>query len=398
MKREFITTSSADSVPSVREWWLDQRARRERRLGFSSTQPARGGLGFTLIEMLVCIAIMAVMMAMVLPAIQNARESARATYCRSNLAQLGEAFHAYHMTHQSLPSGSVDLQSPAAPGPDRFVWGWALQLLPQLDEQTLMSRLDASRGVDDPVNRAIIEQAPEFLTCPSSSRETPIGYAGCHHDVLAPIQSDNNGILTLNSHVRFDELVDGLHQTILLGEAADVRWAEGTSGSLRNFGLGYGEAYVKTYFRVTPEGEDERQRTLKNTIREEQGLAPNAMNSEEESGAELDGSPDDSAPDSEMNDDLQNAISPKNAEENHEPANPTDVDSNPPGVSDPPAPPNISEQSAKQYRETGFWPIHRDSGNFLLVDGSVRSISRSVHLEILRRLANRHDHQPVGDF
>jgi prepilin-type processing-associated H-X9-DG protein len=99
-----------------------------------------------------------------------------------------------------------------------------------------------------------------------------------------------------------------------------------------------------------------------------------------------------------MNDDLQNAISPKNAEENHEPANPTDVDSNPPGVSDPPAPPNISEQSAKQYRETGFWPIHRDSGNFLLVDGSVRSISRSVHLEILRRLANRHDHQPVGDF
>ncbi len=398
MKRDFITTSSADSHSPVREWRLDQQAKWRRRLVFSISHSARRDFGFTLIEMLVCFAILAVMMGMVLPAIQNARESARATYCRSNLAQLGEAFHAYHMTHQSLPSGSVDLQSPAALGPDRFVWGWALQLLPQLDEQTLMSGLDASRGVDDPVNRAIIEQTPEFLMCPSRSSQIPIGYAGCHHDVLAPIQSDNNGILTLNSHVRFDELVDGLHQTILLGEAADVHWAEGTSGSLRNFGLGYGEAYVKTYFCVNPEAEDVRKRTLQDTIREEQGLAPSSLAPEEESGAAYEDSSNDSGAGSSLNDDSQNTITPGDAQENQEPANSADEDSNPPGVSDPPAPPNISEQRAKQYRETGFWPIHRNSGNFLLVDGSVRSISRSVHLEILRRLANRHDHQPVGDF
>ncbi len=398
MKRDFITTSSAVSHSPVREWRLNQQTKWRRRQVFSISRPVRRDFGFTLIEMLVCIAILAVMMGMVLPAIQNARESARATYCRSNLAQLGEAFHAYHMTHQSLPSGSVDLQSPAAPGPDRFVWGWALQLLPQLDEQTLMSRLDASRGVDDPVNRAIIEQTPEFLMCPSRSSQIPIGYAGCHHDVLAPIQSDNNGILTLNSHVRFDELVDGLHQTILLGEAADVHWAEGTSGSLRNFGLGYGEAYVKTYFCVNPEAEDVRKRTLQDTIREEQGLAPSSLAPEEESGAEYEDSSNDSGAGSSLNDDSQNTITPGDAQENQEPANSADEDSNPPGVSDPPAPPNISEQRAKQYRETGFWPIHRNSGNFLLVDGSVRSISRSVHLEILRRLANRHDHQPVGDF
>ena len=82
---------------------------------------------FTLIELLVAIAIMAVLTAMILPALQSSRQSARATQCRSNLAQLGEAFHAYHMTQGTLPSGSVDLQSPAMAGPDRFAWGWALQ-------------------------------------------------------------------------------------------------------------------------------------------------------------------------------------------------------------------------------------------------------------------------------
>ena len=335
--------------------------------------------GFTMIEMLVCIAIMAVMVSMTLPAIQNARESARATYCRSNLAQLGEAFHAYHMTHLSLPSGSVDLQSPAAPGPDRFVWGWALQLLPQLDEQALASKLDASRGVDDPANRIFIDRTPEFLRCPSASSLMPIGYAGCHNDVLAPIQADNNGVLTLNSHVRFHELVDGLHQTILLGEAADVRWAEGTSGSLRNFGLRYGQAYVKTYVFVSPEMESSRTSTLKDTIRDELKQTSPAKDTsidEEDESDDLSDAPQ-----------LDSAMSDADPDESAEgtPATPSTEQ----------AP---QELAAKQYRETGFWPIHRNTGNFLLVDGSVRPISRSVHIEVLRRLANRHDHQPVGDF
>lgn len=347
----------------------------------TTRQPTRLGRGFTLIEMLVCIAIMAVMMAMVLPAIQNARESARATYCRSNMSQLGEAFHAYHMTHGFLPSGSVDLRSPAAPGSDRFVWGWAVQLLPQLDEQTRAVQLDASQGIEDPVNRVIIEQTPEFLKCPSSSNLVPIGYAGCHHDVLAPIQSDNNGLLTLNSHVRFSELVGGLHQTILLGEAADVRWAEGTSGSLRNFGIGYGEAYVKTYFRVSPETESDRNRTLQDTIRDELKLqsneTPPADEDTEDSSDSQDG-PMIGAATSAYEEEDEDPLPEKKSIENAEPS--------------------AEQLIAKQYRETGFWPTHRDSGNFLMADGSVRSISRSVPIEILRRLANRHEQQPVGEF
>ncbi|MFO1006766.1 MAG: DUF1559 domain-containing protein [Planctomycetaceae bacterium] len=372
--------------------------RRPCILNATSAHSLRPSSGFTLIEMLVCIAIMAVIVAMTLPAIQNARESARATYCRSNLAQLGEAFHAYHMTHLSLPSGSVDLQSPAESGPDRFVWGWALQLLPQLDEQSIATRLNTSRGVADSANQVFLDQAPEYLRCPSGTGDIPIGYAGCHHDTLAPIQADNNGVLTLNSHVRFNELVDGLHQTILLGEAADVRWAEGTAGSLRNFGIGYGPAYVKTYFRVDPESEARRNSILQDTIREELNQpcpTKNAPTDEDDDSDELSG---EGAPDSPQSPaqpdesvDSDSAISSSESDEALSPESDQFASTSPPT-------PDASKQLARQYRETGFWPIHRNTGNFLMVDGSVRTVSRAVQLDVLRRLANRHDHQPVGEF
>jgi prepilin-type N-terminal cleavage/methylation domain-containing protein/prepilin-type processing-associated H-X9-DG protein len=384
MNDDLITTGSGLSRISAVAKPHMQSPRRPGILNAASARSNRHSCGFTLIEMLVCIAILALIMSMVLPAIQNARESARAAYCRSNLAQLGEAFHAYHMTHLSLPSGSVDPQSPAEPGPDRFVWGWALQLLPQLDEQSIATRLDASRGVNDPANRVFLNQAPEFLQCPSGPSEIPIGYAGCHHDTLSPIQADNNGVLTLNSHVRFHELVDGLHQTILLGEAADVRWAEGTTGSLRNFGIGYGPAYVKTYVFVDPETEDRRKSMLQDTIREELNQLTPAKapttDEDDESDEFSDDAPLDSPQSLDQPDESSDSAPVTPSTEN-------DVATSP-----------ESDQLARQSRETGFWPIHRNAGNFLMVDGSVRTVSRSVQLDVLRRLANRHDHQPVGEF
>ncbi len=345
-------------------------------------QSSRADRGFTLIELLVCIAILALMMAMTLPAIQGVRESARSAYCRSNLAQLGEAFHAYHMTHNSLPSGSVDSQSPADAGPDRFVWGWALQLLPQLGEQNRLARLDATHGVAHPSNSTLLEQIPQSLRCPSSSSQTPVGYAGCHHDVQAPIQSDNNGLLTLNSHVRFEELVDGLHQTILLGEAADTRWAEGTLGSLRNFGSGYGEVYILKYFRVDPTTAAGRLKQLQDRIREEQAAPPDSNVSDEDEG-DFDES-DTGDPDSGDMDESNESIPAENTREL--------------SVEELAGQASATQQLNTQYRATGFWPIHRDSGHFLLADGSVRGVSKSVNLEVLRRLANRHDHQAVGEY
>ena len=333
--------------------------------------------GFTLIEMLVSIAIMAVMVGMMLPAIQNARLSARATQCRSNLSQLGEAFHAYHLTHGSLPCGSVDLRSPAVTGPDRFVWGWAVQLLPYLGEQNRASRLNASLGVFAPVNAETLKQAPVSLSCPSGSPGDQIGYAGCHNDRMAPVQADNNGVLTLNSQVRFEELVDGLHQTLLLGEGTDIRWAEGTSGSLRHFGSGFGEAYVREYVGVTESEAASQLEKVRAEIKAESAVQPVVEKSDvsDDDGGDY--------PESVRSPDLRMAAG--------EFLGPQEGDS-----IRPPSPP-VAEPMLIP-RSIGFWPAHRDGGNFLLADGSVRVVSRTVNVEVLRRLANRFDHQVVGEF
>gem|GEM_PF-1860810 len=353
-----------------------------RRASAVKSPPALARTGFTLIELLVCIAIIAVMCAMLLPAIQNARESARATQCRSNLAQLGEAFHAYHLTQGSLPSGSVDLRSPAQAVPDRFVWGWAIQLLPYLGEQNRATGLNASLSVLAPENAAILEPVPGSLTCPSSTPITPIGYAGCHNDRMAPIQADNNGILTLNSHVRFEELVDGLHQTLLLGEATEVHWAEGTYGSLRNFGPGFGEAYVPVYVGVDENTASENLAKVRADIQAEAATTPG----EEEAGTSVESSLYD--PEAAMS---MGGMGVEGEGDGGEFNGPRDGDSH-----RPPAP--SAAEALPISRTIGFWPAHRDGGHFLLADGSVRLVSRSINIEVLRRLANRFDHQSAGEF
>lgn len=339
--------------------------------------------GFTLIECLVCVAIMAVMVAMLLPAIQNARESARATQCRSNLAQLGEAFHAYHLTQGALPCGSIDRLSPVEASPDRFLWGWAVQLLPYLGEQNRASGLNASLGVLAPENAAILERIPPSLKCPSSSHFEPIGYAGCHNDRLAPVQADNNGTLTLNSHVRFEELVDGRHQTLLLGEATEVRWAEGTHGSLRNFGAGFGETFVPVYVGVDENAAAQNLAKVRADIQAEAEMAP------AEDGAETsdEGSLYDPEGDMSMGGEMD--VESEATEGDY--YGPQEGDSN-----RPPSPPVAVTLPIS--RTIGFWPAHRDGGNFLLADGAVRVVSRSIDLEVLRRLANRLDHQAIGEF
>lgn len=335
--------------------------------------------GFTLIELLVCIAIMAVMIAMLLPAVQNARQSARATQCRSNLAQLGEAFHAYHLTHGTLPAGSVDLRSPAMAGPDRFVWGWGVQLLPYLGEQNQAAGLNRSLGVLAPENAAILSRVPMELRCPSWDVNDRIGYAGCHNDRLALINAENNGVLFLNSHVRFEELVDGLHQTLLLGEAGEVRWAEGTFGSLRNFGAGFGEQYLPVYVGVDANEAAQRLKAVRDEIAFSAALAK--ANAEaaaagieppaSEAGMGMGGMMPDESPD--------------------ESYGSTEGD-----ATRPPSP--LLAEALPNSRTVGFWPVHREGGHFLLGDGAVRVISRSVDLEVLRRLANRLDHREVAEF
>lgn len=346
--------------------------------------------GFTLIELLVSIAIMAIIVAMTIPAVQGARQAAQAIRCRGQLAQLGQAFHAYHLAQGSLPAGSVDLRSPAVAEPNRFVWGWSLQLLPHLGEGNRFRSLDARLGIFAAPNSQVLATPPALFQCPSSSMTEPYGYVGCHHDRAGDISESNTGVLTLNSHVRFQDLPDGLHQTILLGEAVEVRWAEGAYGSLRSVG----EPWTKTHIRapLTPEQEEKLRGILESIQAEEAELNEARKTYVEQSQAGYPPPPPLAEPIT-SDDEIVKDIA--DSESGFEVSGMGMAIEN--GDGNLPPPPPVAEPLPAS-RAFGFWTTHRDGGHFLLVDGSVRLISQSVDQEVLRRLANRRDTRDPGAF
>jgi prepilin-type N-terminal cleavage/methylation domain-containing protein len=222
----------------------NDKSPRDRAVAF---RPPRRRRGFTLIELLVVIAIIAVLVALLLPAVQQAREAARRTQCKNNLVQIGLALHNYEMAHECLPPGSVNPNRPIRNEPVGYHVGWIVQILPQLDQLNTYDRFKFAVGVYAQVNDAPRGVRISTLLCQSNSAVSGsfggsawvTTYAGCHHDAEAPIDVDNNGVLFLNSNIRYRDIRDGASNTIFVGEHADVDplgWASGTRATLRNTG------------------------------------------------------------------------------------------------------------------------------------------------------------------
>jgi len=120
--------------------------------------------GFTLIELLVVIAIIAVLVSLLLPAVQQAREAARRTQCRNHLKQLGLALHNYHSSQNVFPPGYV---AGAAYPATTNGWGWCAQLLPQLDQGPLYDTINFSLAVENSANLPVWSVTLPGLVCPS---------------------------------------------------------------------------------------------------------------------------------------------------------------------------------------------------------------------------------------
>jgi prepilin-type N-terminal cleavage/methylation domain-containing protein len=199
--------------------------------------------GFTLVELLVVIAIIGVLVGMTLPALMASREIGRRNLCQANLAQLLLALQSYENAFETLPSGVVTPDGPIKNEAAGLHQGWMISVLPYLDEQVAFNRIDKSKSVYDPANAAVRQYWPRLFICPSEPAdvEGASNYAGCHHDVEAPIAADNHGVLFLNSRVRRDDVTDGLAHTIFAGEKQaapdDLGWMSGTRATLRNTGL-----------------------------------------------------------------------------------------------------------------------------------------------------------------
>ncbi len=211
---------------------------------------------FTLVELLVVIAIIATLISLFLPAVQSCREAARRTGCMNNVLQLGLALHQHEFHREKFPAGVTDAAGPVQSVPEGQHVSWIVRILPYLEENALARHFKIDEGAYAEANARVRAAVIPTLLCPSSPAGSKVDvgedrqaalsdYAGSHHDVEAPIDGDNHGMLFLNSSVRFKDILDGSSRTLLLGERQpphwdsmllnrDLGWVSGTRSTLRN--------------------------------------------------------------------------------------------------------------------------------------------------------------------
>ena len=231
-----------------------------------------GKRGFTVPELLSVVAVIGVLVALLLPAVQAAREQARKLQCQNNLRQLGIGLSHYQFLYKTLPPGAVSVTVPISVENAPEGIGWAGQILPQMGEQSiyllvnseqpLRSFLSESSQTDEAVPETDVaatfavdssgaaarkfaipaHPALKFLQCPSSNwgagKDWYSGYAGCHSSSEKSIDADADGLLYANSSESLEAIPDGSSNTLLLGEVSErlsgLGWLFGDRGTLRN--------------------------------------------------------------------------------------------------------------------------------------------------------------------
>ena len=202
--------------------------------------------GFSLIELLVVVAIITILITMLLPAVQQAREAARRTQCKNNMMQIGVALQNYMMAFEVLPPGTQNLTGPIQSKEDGgYHMGWITQILPYIDQQNVYNQIDFTASVYDNRNLPVRSHMINTLTCPSgivvrgATGYPTTSYCGVYNDFETLIDVNQNGVLFLNSSISYEQITDGSSNTIFVIEVlpdpvTDLGWVSGTRSSLRN--------------------------------------------------------------------------------------------------------------------------------------------------------------------
>ena len=206
----------------------------------------RGRPAFTLIELLVVIAIIGVLVALLLPAVQAAREAARRSQCANNLKQVGLALHGYHDAAQTFPAGGW-IAVFSQPLTANMNMGWSAAVLPWLEQRTLFDSVNFQARYNDAVNSTAVYTVLQVYLCPSEPRATTwnqapgdpypsadADYGGIYGPRGLPVPTFTNnppaGPMVFNRPIKLAEIRDGASQTILVGEdpeAINAMWASG---------------------------------------------------------------------------------------------------------------------------------------------------------------------------
>jgi prepilin-type processing-associated H-X9-DG protein len=223
----------------------------------------RPRLAFSLAEQLIVVAILAVLLGLVLPAVQRARETAVRSRCQDNLRRIGEALHTYHDNHGQLPAGASryhpDLGLNVPPNGYHAWWSWMAELLPELGHDEMYRTADSwarqnptptsprnwwpwGSLIDGTPANPVLGQVLSLVVCPADPREAilptaqarllPIevngpvsftgylGVSGTHggHGGDGQPAATFDGVLYFDSRVRFADLKTGLANVAAVGE------------------------------------------------------------------------------------------------------------------------------------------------------------------------------------
>ncbi len=260
-------------------------------------QRRRLGSGFTLVELLVVIAIIGILIALLLPAVQAAREAARRIQCTNNLKQLALAMHTYADAMRSFPPGSITApptgtninnpwmaaQSTASDANNEHGTSWVLHILPFIEQGSMHNQWNFKSSVSGSTNLALSQNNIAAFYCPSRRGEVEqtaltLGgnrtgggndYGGCAGSGRTFEETDSKpyltattaefwlyaqrkGILTRNSGTRFSAIADGTSSTIVVGEVQRLHRPTSTAQRSQDGWAIGGAATLFSTFEVTP--------------------------------------------------------------------------------------------------------------------------------------------------
>jgi prepilin-type N-terminal cleavage/methylation domain-containing protein len=209
--------------------------------------------GFTLVELLVVIAIIAILLALLLPAVQQVREAARQSVCRNNLKQIGLALHNYESAFKRFPPSSTSIIDYGVwtPNSSQFhLHSWASLLLPNLDQASLYNAVNYNVSALHPANIDPASQQIAVYRCPSYSghdfSREPLyvalspRYAIRNYVALGATNVGNlwqrpDGVIYPLSSIRAADVRDGLSNTLLVAETRESNaavWIDGGTAAL----------------------------------------------------------------------------------------------------------------------------------------------------------------------